>query len=366
MAIQQSHSIACDGYHQPTLRTGYENIVADRSEDMFAITAKKPGVVQSITDKGIIVEYEDKEVKGYELGRRYGNAAGLIIPHQIHSSLKTGDKIAVGDAILYNTGFFEPDAFNPKRVIWKNAVNVKTALWESTQTLEDASCISPRIAEKLKTKTTKAKQIVVDFDQTVSRILKPGDRVDYDSILCIIQDSITANAKVFDEATLDTLKVVGSQTPKAGVKGIIERIEVFYHGDKEDMSESLQALCTASDKQFREKAKSLNRKAFTGSVDAGYRIDGTPLGLDCVCIKIYITSNVSAGVGDKGVFCNQLKTVFSEVMEGDYITEEGSTIDAIFGARSVDDRIVNSPALIGTTNTLLEVIAKKAVEIYNK
>jgi hypothetical protein len=41
-------------------------------------------------------------------------------------------------------------------------------------------------------------------------------------------------------------------------------------------------------------------------------------------------------------------------------------IDAIFGAESVSARIVNSPYLIGTTNVLLELIAKKAVELYNE
>lgn len=45
-------------------------------------------------------------------------------------------------------------------------------------------------------------------------------------------------------------------------------------------------------------------------------------------------------------------------------TESGEIIDAVFGGKSVDDRIVNSPAIIGTTNTLLKVISKKAVEIY--
>ena len=59
-----------------------------------------------------------------------------------------------------------------------------------------------------------------------------------------------------------------------------------------------------------------------------------------------------------------MKTVISEVMENDYITESGTKIDAIFGSKSIDDRIVESPYIIGTTNTLLGVGARRAVDIY--
>jgi hypothetical protein len=61
-----------------------------------------------------------------------------------------------------------------------------------------------------------------------------------------------------------------------------------------------------------------------------------------------------------------MKTVFSEVLENNLITESGETIDAVFGQKSVEARIVLSPSIIGTTNTILKVIAKKAVEIFNE
>lgn len=61
-----------------------------------------------------------------------------------------------------------------------------------------------------------------------------------------------------------------------------------------------------------------------------------------------------------------MKTIFSEVMEYEMKTESGKVIDAVFGQKSIDDRIVNSATIIGTTNSLLDVIGKKAVEIYRK
>lgn len=47
------------------------------------------------------------------------------------------------------------------------------------------------------------------------------------------------------------------------------------------------------------------------------------------------------------------------------ITENGDVIDAVFGCKSINARIVTSPYIIGTSNTLLKLIQKKAVSVYN-
>lgn len=298
VGIQNSHFVSCEGYHQNTTRTGYDSVVADRTFDLFAYTAKKPGFVKSIDSKGIIVEYEDKEIQGFQIGRRFGSSGGLTIPHEIVTPLKLNDKFKVGDAIVYNDGFFEPDFFDPKKIVLKNSMNVKTVLWESYQTLEDASSISRRLSDKLSTRITKVKDIIVSFDQSVSKLVKVGDITNADTVLCIIEDAITANNNLFNETSIDTLRLISAQAPKAHVKGIVEKIEVFYHGDKEDMSDSLKKLANENDKRLKEYAISTGSPVYTGSVDSGLRIDNDPLSLDNLCIRIYISSNVGAGVGD--------------------------------------------------------------------
>lgn len=341
-------------------------MIPQRSSDLFAMTAKKPGVVKSVNENGIIIEYDDKEITGYEIGRRFGNAAGLIIPHTVVTTLKTGDRLDPGDAICYNQGFFEPDLFNKKRIIFKNATNVKTVLWESHQTLDDSSALSTRTAEKLMTKITKMKTIVVRFDQAVSKLVKVGDNLESDDILCIIEDSITSTNRLFNEQTLDTLKAVGAQTPRSHVKGIVEKVEIFYNGEKEDMSESLLDIVNFGNRNLKRHAENLARKPFTGSVDGGFRTENDPLGVDCAAIRIYITANVPASTGDKVVFVNQMKSVAGNILDQDYITEDGTVIDTIFGSQSISNRIVNSPYIIGTTTTLLKVIAQKAVKMYKE
>jgi hypothetical protein len=364
IAIQNRHVVACDGYRQAMVRTGYEQVIPHRVGDMFAVTAKKPGKVISVTADGIIVEFADGERKGVVLGRRYGNAAGLTIPHTIHTDMKAGQAFEVGEPIAYNTGFFERDMLNPKQIIWKSATMAKVALMESPDTLEDSSAIASRLTQKLITEQIKIKDIVVNFDQELHRMVKEGEAVEPESMLCIIEDALSARNHFLDDETIDTLRVLGAQTPQAKVKGRVERIEVFYNGDLEDMSESLRALVMSSDKRIAARNTAIGRRAYTGSVSDEFRIGTDPLLMDTACIRVYMSAKVSAGVGDKGVFGNQMKTVFGRVFNDNVKSESGVPIDAIFGAKSVADRIVTSPYLIGTTTTLLMVGAKRVVKAY--
>lgn len=366
IGIQNRHVVACEGYVQPHVRTGYEQVIPHRVGDMFAVTAKQAGKVISRNDDGVVVEYVDGTKQGITLGRRFGNASGLTIPHQIHSDLKEGDSFAVGDPLAWNTGFFERDVLNPNQIIWKSATMCRVALMESPDTLEDSSAISTSLSQKLITEQVKIKDIVVNFDQAIHRMVKEGERVEPESILCFIEDEISARANTagLDDETLDTLRVLGAQTPQAKVQGKIDRIEIYYNGDLEDMSDSLRKLVAISDKRIAARNASIGRQAFTGSVGTEFRIGSDPLMIDTACIRIYMSALVPAGVGDKGVFCNQMKTVFGRVFPDNVRTESGKPIHAIFGAMSVDARIVTSPFLIGTTTTLLMVGAKRIGDAY--
>ena len=77
-----------------------------------------------------------------------------------------------------------------------------------------------------------------------------------------------------------------------------------------------------------------------------------------------MTAVVGAGVVDKGVFANQMKTVFSEIIDYDIRTESGLKLDGWFGALSIFKRIVNSPITIGTTNVLLRIAGERAYKAY--
>lgn len=370
VSIQQDHAIACDGYSAPYVRTGYESVVAHRASEAFATEAKLDGTISSITPQSLTVTYSDGSTQSYPLGRHYGKSSGMgttaMIPHTLTTHLKTGDSVSKGQILTYNSGFFTPDTLSPKDVIWKNQITARVALLESRQTHEDACSISEDLATKLLTHVTKVKTVLLNFSDSVRNVATIGSLVEHDTTLMFIEDGSIASSSLFDEDTLTTLTTLSKQAPKAKAKGTLERIEVLYNGDIEDMSPTLQSLATQSDKQLRQLAKAAGKKPYTGQVDEGFRLEGEPLLRDTLVVRFYITGNAVASLGDKVVFGNQLKSIISEVMEYPVTTESGVKIDAFFGAQSIFNRIVNSAFTIGTTNRLLEHVAKEAASIYFK
>lgn len=298
IGIQQDQGVAAEGYVPTPLRTGYEQVVAHRTDDLFAYSAKQDGKVTSVTDTTIAIEYKDGTSKILEIGRRFGVAAGTTVPHLVKTTFKEGQRFKAGDVIIYNENFFVPDTFNPKQVIWKAGVLVKTALFESPDTLEDSSTISQSAAKALTTTTTQTREIRLRFDQTVRNLVKVGASVDTEDILCNIEDPITADNELFDDDTLETLKIIGAQTPRAKAIGTVERIEIFYNGDKEDMTESLRQLVNTSDREMSRRNRAKGEGAQNGRVDNSMRVGGKPLELDNLVIRIFITGPLRAGVGD--------------------------------------------------------------------
>jgi hypothetical protein len=356
--------VSSNGNTPTPLRTGYERVIAHRTDDLYATTAKQKGKVVDVSEKHVIVEYKDGSRQTIELGRRFGTFAGAVIPHSLTCELKAGQTVNEGDVIAYNTNFFQRDRLDPKQVIWKAGVLAKVAFMESPDTLEDSSAISTSLAEKLSSDMSKIRIIRASFDQELRNMVKVGDEVDIESILCTIENPVGGGGSLFDEESLNTLKAVSSLTPKAKTIGRVERIEVLYNGDKEDMSDSLKKVASQSDRDISQRAEVAGKPKTNGRVDGTYRIENRSLDPDSLAIKIYITGPVSAGVGDKGVFASQMKTVIGRVMTGVNRTESGDDLDAIFGYDSLTGRILLSPVLMGTTNTLLRIIGQKAVAAY--
>ena len=298
VTIQHAQGISAKGYKPTPLRTGYERVIGQRTGDLFCTTAKQPGKVVKVTDEAIQVEYKDGSVQHIELGRRFGSAAGTVFPHSVVSDLKEGQSFKEGETVAYNENFFTPDPLNPKESLWKAGVMCKTAIMEANDTFEDASVISEKVAKELGTGITKVRHLFFDFDQTVRNLVEQGTKIDPEAILCTIEDSVTADNDLFSDDTLDTLKLLSGNTPRAKYGGTVEKIEVLYYGDKEDMTDSLRAIADKADRKLAKHRKAMGKSAVTGSVDDSIRIDNQVLELDTMVIKVYITEDVGAGIGD--------------------------------------------------------------------
>lgn len=339
-------------------------MIAHRTDDNFAATAKQKGTVKKVTKEVIVVEYEDGTERRVALGRTFGSASGSTYPHLLETQLVEGETFVEGDCLAYNSNFFEPDPFNRKEVLWKAGVMTKVALVESTDTFEDSSAISERISKEMTTAVTKVRTLFFNFEQEVKNLVEIGEKVTPETILCTIEDAVGSEVSKLDEKTTTALQLLSANTPRAKHAGVVEKIVVTYHGNKDDMSESLRKIADASDKVIAKKRKALNKPVVTGQVRDSIRIDSTVLEVDQAVVEVFISKDDESSTGDKGVFGGQMKTVFARVMSGVNETESGESLDALFSYASIDNRIVYSPFVMGTTNTLLRVLGKRIAQNY--
>lgn len=346
--IQDSHSIAIESAKCLPVMTGYDYAIAHRTDDRFAVAAPDKGKVIELTPTVIVVQYKDEEV-AYPLGRTFANSKGAMYPHEVVTEFAVGDTVAKGDIVCYERHFFQRNYFNPKQVAYKISVPAMVALTEGWFTFEDSSGVSHDLGKRLSAGVTERKYIRVNYDQHISDLVKVGTKVDLDTPLCYIHEVDNAN---LTQSEKDFLSLASRSAPKAGMVGVVEKINVFYNGDTEEYSDSLQAVILADTKSRAKAAKELRQTPLDGATEVGVRVGGNEIEPMTMIIEVFITTTATTGNGYKLVFSNQLKSTVGYTFDG-ITTKDGIEVDALFGSRSVQARIVMSAKLMGTTNALL-------------
>ena len=365
--VQYTHTIAIEGNDIQPLRTGYEEMIAHRTDPMYAVVADEDGSITKISTSSMEVTYKEKGTVKYPIGKMFGKVSAIYMPHEVICDREEGYRFKAGEVIAFNKGYFKRDYFNPKQVCFMSGYMASVALMESVDTLEDSCAISEEVSKKLATRITINRDIIIEYSQSVHNLVSVGTEVETDTPLCFIEDAVTSEAELFgDEEVISTLGVLSANAPKAKENGIIDDIEIIYYGDTDDMSDNLKKLSKKFDKIRASKVKEQNSdQSLTGELNDAILVGKTRLTRNNLVIRLKITKNVSTGVGDKGVVANQLKTVVGRTMRGKNETEGGEPIDIIFGFQSISNRIVLSPEISGTVNKALRLISTKACEIYD-
>lgn len=365
MNIQNSHTISSVGYQQPLIRTEYEYLVPYKTGKLFCYTAEDDGVVTAKTDSNITLKFKNNEVKSINIGRIFGDAEGTTFPHDVISILEVGNKFKKGDYISYNTNFFEQDWLDKSKLILKFGRLTTVALTMTNEVFEDSCTISSELSRELNTNITKVRTFVIDFSKNIVNLKEEGEELDPNDIMFILTDEHTDYANL-SESSLVLLQGLANLAPKAKIKGIVDRYEIRYNGDIADMSPTLKKLTNRLDRELHERTKGTEYEVPSGKVSREYRSEGKNLQIDTLEFKVYITVNLTASVGDKGVFANQMKTVISDVFTNQLVTESGTKVDALFSYKGIASRVVLSPIMIGTTNRLLKHLSKQVADIYFK
>lgn len=364
-SIQNSRTTNCVGLTLLPVRTGYENILPYRVSDQYAVMATEPGVVKEVNKNAIVVQFAKAGEKRYPLGKRFGKWQGKVVPHDLVTELKAGDKFKEGTAITYNPAFFQYN-WVAGTLSYKMGVLAKVALVENNDTLEDSSAMDAEIAKKLNTYIVETRDILVNFDQEVEGLVKVGTEVEYETVLCNLLDTLStaSSEKFFTDESRQILADLNTVSKKAEVKGKVVALEAVYSGDPEDMTESLRGIVEKLDRERSQAAKDQGKPRVDGSVNAGFRLDGTIVGHHTCILRVRIEVLQEMRNGSKIVTSHQMKSVTGRTWDKPYETESGQKVDLFFGYQSLQNRIVNSPEIIGTTNNLMVAATQAVIKAY--
>lgn len=343
----------------PHVRTGYEAIIPIRAGQRFVIVAEDDGQVTKVTKSEMEVNYKTLGTKKYKIKSwTTKEESDACYTHIMVPNLREGERFIKDDTLIYDSSFFEPDIFNPKRVVYRQGDEVTVALLENPETYEDSAGISKKLNKRLGTKVTKIKSITLMNTDEVYNLKAIGTKLEPSDVLFSVIDSGLTNLQT-DAKTIEILKNLNTKSPKAKVKGVISKIVLKYNTDITNLSKSLQEIAMVSDKQLKADT------GYTGNVvGMGYSIRGVPLLENQAELKIYIDVDNGMGTGDKLILSNQAKATVGEVYDHTITTEDGTEVELTFAYRSIANRIINSPLLIGTTSMVLEKLEEKVLDMY--
>ena len=263
----------------------------------------------------------------------------------------------------YNSKFFERDWVDKSKLIMKFNKIVTVALTMTNEVYEDSSAISNKLSKEMSTEIIKEKSFIIDFNKNIHNLTPVGTEVSPNDTLFTLTDENTDYRNLSD-SSIEMLSNLANISPKAKVYGIIDKYEIRYNGDIADMSPTIRKIATSLNKDLYEETKHTDNEILTGKVSSEYRVGGNNLTLDSLELKVYIKTSIPQGIGDKGVFGHQMKTVNSMVYDYELKSESGDRVDGLFSFKAILNRQVLSPFLLGTTNRLLRHVGDNAVKLY--
>ena len=363
VSVQNSQTMATRAYELMPSRTGYERVIGGRLGETFCVNAKLDGKVTNIADDVVTVEFSDGTEERYTIGTTYHPWSGNTVPQTSIIDLKAGDAFKQGDTIIYNPNFFKRDGLQKNTVTFTHQMLARVAIVEGGDVFEDSCAISAGLSERMQADIAHVRHITLDDAQDIKDLIPVGAEVYPDSILCTILNTQT-DTQFYDSDTMKLLEKLGSVSPKAKYKGTVTKIDVIYTGDVETMADNVKQVALKSDRDLYRHSKRKGTPIDGGRVDIGFRVDGKPLGKNATVIRVHIVENLQMHAGDKLVVGNQLKGTVARVWTTPNVDENDKEFDAYFSGNSIDARIVNSPFLMGTTNTLMMTITQQVVDAY--
>lgn len=362
-SIQASQAVSAQNYTPNILRTGYDNVVAHRTTELYSKVAQQDGKVTAITKDAMVVTYKDGTTDSYPLGLEIGTAAGEYHRHTRVTDMKEGDTFKAGDVIGWDAQWFIRDPFCPGQVTVLVGRMVRIALVEDQDVFEDSLAIANSFAQECVTPYIKCKSFLIGVEQALTMRAKVGDEVDYDTILCDVEDAHVADIVDMPSDASGLMKF-GTRQVKSHHHGKVVRIEVKYNGQYDEMSPSVLEFVTKADKERARLAKITNSGIVNGNISSNLNVKKASIMPGKVKVMVYIEALDPSVTADKYVIGNQMKGTVGSIMHRKLFTRDGREILVKFSFKSLFNRMVLSLRNKLAVNELVIHVTKRAVDIY--
>jgi hypothetical protein len=362
-STQASQAVSAMNYTPNILRTGYENVVAHRTSDLYSKVATDAGKVTEVTEDALRVTYKDGTTDVYPLGLAIGEAAGEYHRHTRITDLKVGDSFNKGDVIGWDEQWFARDAFCPGQVAWKAGRMVRIAMVEDQDVYEDSIAIAKELAMEGVTPYIKGMRFAIDVVQNISLEVKVGDSVDYDSILCNVEDAHLVG-DVAEVSLATEMNKLGIRQVRSKHHGKVIKIDVVYNSAPEDMSETVKKFITSQDKARKRTAEIEGSDVVKGAVSNSLNVNKPILSPGKAFVTILVESMDPSTNADKYVIANQMKGTVGRIMHKPLMTEDGREVLIKTSLKGMFNRMVLSFRNKLVSCELTIAVTKQAIAIY--
>lgn len=383
---QWKHTMPIEGGGDPPfIGNGYENEVINEVGSTYAVKAKKDGTIEEINEEMniIIVANKDGTKDSYRYNKEFLKNGNINMENNMSLNVKVGQKVKEDDILAYSKEFFTKTPGG--NLTFTMGRMCRVVIMDDYFTEEDSSLVTEHLSKHMATSITHTKTVSISGKANIVKMCKIGDHVKDGEPLMLFEDErdedvsntdVTQILSMLGNADESAIERISYHAPKANASGVITKIEAFWTGDPENMSESAKKFVSAYITDKKKKIK--YEKEMTGVSNSKEELKtkkvtavfGKVNGIDVdeengLVIEFYITHSLPYGPGDKLSFYPAIKSVTMQVVPEELCPyAEDGKIDAVMGLISMSARQVNSPYFLGTLGKLLYDMSKRIAGEY--
>ena len=375
--IQSSkHSMRTMKQSPLLITNGSDEALPYLCSDMFAFKAKNKGKVTEITRDYMIIQYSNNEKDFVDLREniKKNSDGGVFEVLKLDTDLKVGDVVKEGQVVAYDKKSFVRNT-GSGNLATSVGILSKVAILETDEGYEDSAIISKRLSENLMSQVVIQKQVLLDANTNVYKMIKKGKSINVGDTLMIIQnafDDEDANTLLKNITDEELISTAGRIPITSKITGVVQDIKIYRSCDLEDMSDSLRKVVEDYESNIR-KLKRVSKDSINNAaadLEPDYKLPPTGKlknSPNHVLIEFYLRYDDKMSIGDKVVYYSALKGVtkdiFPEGKEPKSNFRPDEQIDTLLSIESINARMVGSIINTGCINKILIELGRKAREI---